>query len=110
MHRKTLSAGTLIGDEVVNLKSEKIGKVEEIMLDTTSGNVAYVVLSFGGFLGIGDKLFALPWRALRVDESAKEVVVDIDKNRLEKAPGFDKDHWPDFSDSDYSRSVDSYYA
>jgi sporulation protein YlmC with PRC-barrel domain len=107
--RKTLSVSTLTGDPVVNLDGEKIGKLEELMVDVTDGSVGYAVLSFGGFLGIGDKLFALPWRTLRVDEQNKQIVVDLDKKALEAAPGFDKDNWPDFADDAYRQQVDKYY-
>jgi hypothetical protein len=68
------------------------------------------VLSFGGFLGLGDKLFALPWNQIRVNERDKNVVVDIPKQLLESAPGFDKDHWPDLSDERQRATIDRYYA
>lgn len=108
--RRTLSASSLIGDKIVNAQGEKIGKLEEIMIDVSSGTVAYAVMSFGGFLGIGDKLFALPWAALDIDETDKEIVVDVSKEFLENAPGFDKDHWPDFSAADYRASIEAYYS
>lgn len=108
-YRRTLSASSLIGDEVYNPKGEKIGKLEEIMLDVKSGEIAYVVLSFGGFLGIGDKLFALPWRAVTIDEDQERALVNIDKSRLENAPGFDKDDWPDFSSATYRERLEEYY-
>lgn len=107
--RNTLSASSLTGDTIVNLDGKKIGKLEEIMIDINSGEVSYAVLSFGGFLGIGDKLFAIPWRSLQVDEASKQIIVDIDKDVLENAPGFDKNNWPDFSDEAYRQSVDRYY-
>jgi hypothetical protein len=65
------------------------------MVDVPSGRVAYVVLSFGGILGMGNKLFAMPWSAARVDEDRKCLILDVDKRTLESAPGFDKDNWPD---------------
>lgn len=109
-YRKTISAGTLIGDKVVNGTGEKLGKVEELMIDIENGGVAYAVLSFGGFLGMGDKLFAMPWNKVTVDETNHQLVVDVPKERLEKAPGFDKDHWPDFSNLDQRATIDRYYA
>lgn len=108
--RLTLSAGSLVGDKIVSPDGEKIGKLEEIMIDINDGSVAYAVLSFGGFLGIGDKLFALPWGMLRVDEANKRIVCDISKDALELAPGFDKDNWPDFSSVNYQRQLNDYYA
>src|SRR5664279_1785366 len=89
-----LSASTLSGDRVVNHANEDIGKVEEIMIDIFTGRVAYVVISFGGIIGVGTKLFAIPWSALRVDTDRKCFVMDADKERLKNAPGFDKNEWP----------------
>src|ERR1044071_8149665 len=96
--RRTLGATTLIHDRVVNLNGEHVGAIEELMIDVTTGRVAYAVLSFGGFLGIGSKLFALPWSALTVDESHKRFVINVMKEELKRMPGFDKNHWPDLND------------
>lgn len=93
-----ISATTLIGDKVHNLQGENLGDIKELMIDTLDGSVSYAVLDFGGFLGIGNKLFAVPWQALRVDPENKELVLDIDKERLKSAEGFDQDDWPDFAD------------
>src|SRR5579863_6271619 len=91
-YRRVLAAGTLAGDRVRNSAGEDLGKVDEIMIDVPSGKVAYAVLSFGGFLGIGNKLFALPWAALTLDEDEKCFILNVDKQKLEQAPGFDKDN------------------
>ena len=96
--RTGLSASTLIGDRVVNLKGEDLGKIEDFMLDPEQGRVGYAVLSFGGFLGMGDKLFAVPMQALKLAREEKRFILDVDKERLKNAPGFDKNHWPDMSD------------
>ena len=104
-YRRTLSATSLIGDPVVNRAGENLGKLEDLMIDVVQGRVAYAVLSFGGFLGIGSKLFAVPWSSLAVDEANKRVVMDVTKESLENAPGFDKDHWPDFSQDDVGAQV-----
>jgi sporulation protein YlmC with PRC-barrel domain len=109
-YRRVLSASTLAGDRVQNATGEDLGKVDEIMIDIPSGRVAYAVLSFGGFLGMGDKLFALPWNVLRVDQDKKCFVLDIDKKMLEKAPGFDKESWPDMADSTWGAAIFSYYG
>jgi sporulation protein YlmC with PRC-barrel domain len=90
--RRVLGAGTLTGDRVRNTAGDDLGKIEEIMIDLGSGRVAYAVLSFGGFLGIGDKLFMVPWGAMTVDQSAHEFVLDVSREQLEKAPGFDKNY------------------
>ena len=93
-----LTASTLKGDKVVNHKGEDLGKIEEIMLDLDHGRIAYAVLSFGGFLGMGDKLFAIPWQAFAVDTAQKRLILNAKKELLEKATGFDKDNWPNMAD------------
>jgi sporulation protein YlmC with PRC-barrel domain len=103
--RRTLGASTLIHDRVVNLAGEDIGRIEELMVDVVSGRVAYAVLSFGGVLGFGGKLFAMPWSAITVDEIKQRFLVNVTRDALEKMPGFDKDHWPDLSDLDYANGV-----
>src|SRR5215467_2307516 len=85
-----MDANTLIGDSVVNSSGEDLGNIEAIMLDVTSGKIAYVVLSFGGFLGMGSKLFAIPWSALTLDTDEKRFIMDVPNDRLENAPMFDK--------------------
>jgi sporulation protein YlmC with PRC-barrel domain len=107
--RNILSAATLTGNSVRNAAGEDLGKVDEIMLDIPAGRVAYAVLSFGGFLGLGNKLFAVPWSALKVDEDEKCFVLNADKQSMEKAPGFDKDDWPDMSDPDWGSEIANYY-
>lgn len=109
-YRRVLSASTLAGDRVRNSAGEDLGKVEEIMIDIPSGRVAYAVLSFGGFLGMGSKLFAVPWNALTVDENNHEFVMNVDKAALENAPGFDKDNWPDMADPTWGSQIYSHYG
>ena len=109
-YRRVLSASTLAGDSVQNSVGEALGKVDELMIDIPSGRVAYAVLSIGGFLGMGNKLFAVPWSALRVDEDKKIFVLDVDKKKLENAPGFDKDNWPDMADVAWGTQIYSYYG
>jgi len=108
-YRRVLAASTLAGDQVQNSAGEDLGKVDEIMIDIPAGKVAYAVLSFGGFLGMGNKLFAVPWSALRVDEDRKHFILDVDKKKLENAPGFDKDNWPDMADTSWGARIFSYY-
>ena len=93
-----------------NTAGESLGKIEEIMIDIPSGRVAYAVLSFGGFLGMGNKLFAVPWNAFTIDEENKEFILDVDKKTLENAPGFDKDNWPDMADPDFGRQIYGHYG
>ena len=91
---RVLAADTLTGDKVVNLQNEDLGKIEHLMIDLGTGRIAYAVLSFGGFLGMGDKLFAIPWSALTVDTLEKRFILKVDKELLKRAPGFDKEQWP----------------
>lgn len=109
-YRRVLSAASLTGDRVRNQAGEDLGKVEEIMLDVPTGQVAYVVISFGGFLGIGDKLFAVPWRALSLNERDHTFLLDVDRRQLEEAPGFDRDHWPDMADPSWTEQMDDFYS
>ncbi len=80
------------------------------MIDLDSGCIVYGVLSFGGFLGMGDKLFAIPWASLRVDMEEECFRLDIDKETLEKAPGFDKDNWPASKDFGIVTTVYEFYG
>lgn len=105
-----LSAGSITGDEVCNMQDEKLGKIQDIMLDMAEGQIRYVVLSAGGFLGIGDRLFAVPWKALTLDRENQRFMLDVDVERLKSAPGFDKEQWPDMADASWNSSVESYYA
>ena len=105
-----LSATTLIGDKVVNSRGDELGKIHELMIDLASGRVAYAVLSFGGFLGVGDKLFAIPWSRLVVDTVQKCVVFDVTKDQLENADGFDKDDWPDFAEESFHTTTYGYWG
>jgi len=109
-YRRVLSAGTLAGDQVRNSSGEELGTVDQIMIDIPTGQVAYAVLSFGGFLGMGNKLFAVPWSALKVDEDTKSFVLDVNAKKLENAPGFDKDNWPDMADTTWGSHIFSYYG
>lgn len=105
-----MAADTLEGNEVINNVGEKLGEIQHIMLDVPSGQIAYAVLSFGGFLGMGDKLFAVPWSALTLDADRKCFVLDVAEEQLEAAPGFDKNQWPQMADLTWASSVHEYYG
>ena len=105
-----MGADTLVGNEVYNKDAQDLGEIKEIMLDMRSGRVSYAVLSFGGFLGMGGKLFAVPWDALKLDTENKRFVLDVSKERLEGAPGFDKTHWPDMADVTWQKGIHAYYG
>lgn len=105
-----ISATTIIGDKVKNTEGEHLGKIEELMIDTTDGEVNYAVISFGGFMGFGDKLFAIPLEQLSVNTEDKCMILNVPKERLENAPGFDKDNWPSSADRSFYQSASSYYS
>ena len=107
---RVIAADTLTGDEVVNLQKEDLGKIEHLMIDLESGRVAYAVLSFGGFLGMGDKLFAIPWSSLALDTVEHRFILNVDKELLKAAPGFDKDRWPNMADHTWGAKVYTYYG
>jgi hypothetical protein len=105
-----MGADTLIGDSVVNGAEEDLGDIKEIMLDMHTGQVAYAVLSFGGFIGLGEKLFAVPWGALHLDTLNKRFVLNVERERLENAPGFDPGAWPDMSDLNWAKQIHTFYG
>jgi sporulation protein YlmC with PRC-barrel domain len=105
-----MGAETLIGNDVFNPKGEDLGDIKEIMLDMHTGQVGYAVLSFGGFLSMGEKLFAVPWSALTLDTQNKRFVLDVETERLMAAPGFNKDKWPNMADQTWTKEIHDYYA
>jgi sporulation protein YlmC with PRC-barrel domain len=107
---RIMAADTLEGDKVFNNAGDELGEITNIMIDVPNGRVAYAVLSFGGFLGMGNKLFAVPWDVLQLDTESKCFVLDVDRAKLEAAPGFDKDHWPSMADQRWATDIHSYYG
>jgi sporulation protein YlmC with PRC-barrel domain len=105
-----MAASTLDGDKILSTEGDEVGKVKDIMLDVQSGRIAYVVMSSGGFLGIGDKLLAIPWSALTLDTTRKCFVLALSSERVKNAPGFDKDHWPSMADPTWASTVHEYYG
>ncbi len=105
-----MGAHTLLGNDVYNHDGEDLGDIKELMIDMASGKVAYAVLSFGGWLGMGDKLFAVPWAALRLDTVNKRFTLSVHKAALKEAPGFSKDHWPKMSDRAWATGVHKFYG
>jgi len=106
-----VSASRIIGEGVVNLQKENLGKIHELVFDAKEGRLTYAVLSFGGFMGMGDKLFAMPWKAFEFSNSENKLVLNVDKAKLEDAPGFDKDAtWPDFADHNWGEDIHKYYG
>ena len=103
-------ASDLIGKPVVNPQGERLGEVQDLAIDAERGRVAYAVLTFGGFLGMGDKWFAIPTGALTLPADGKNFILAVDKDRLKTAPGFEKDRWPSMGDSTWSMGVHEYYG
>ncbi len=107
---RVLSATSINGTNVKNTKGESIGEIKDLMIDWNNGKVEYAVLSFGGFLGMGDKLFAIPLEAFTFDSvDSEEAVIDVTKESLDNAPGFNKDNWPNSADREFTKSVYSHY-
>lgn len=109
--RKAFRSGTVIGIPVKTPDHKKVGNIEEIVVDIESGQVAYAVLSFGGFFGYGDKFFAVPWEEFSFvhDEKQHYFVVDTSREKLDKLPGFSKADWPDVANSNWDEHVDAHY-
>jgi hypothetical protein len=99
----------VVGCKVKNAADENLGKIEEIILDKNNGCVRYVILSFGGFLGMGEKLFALPWKALHYDVNKDCFLLNIDKEKLENAPGLDK-NMPNWANEQFGETIYTYYG
>ncbi|MFZ6846480.1 PRC-barrel domain-containing protein [Undibacterium sp. RuTC16W] len=104
-----MGANTLIGNHVHNPQEEHLGEIKEIMLNMRTGQIAYAVLASGGLFSIGEKLFAVPWSALKLDTANKRFVLNIKKERFENAPGFNSDQWPDMADSNWAETVRTFY-
>lgn len=109
-HPNILSTSTLSGDGVINAAGEDLGHIKDFMIDLDTGRIVYAVLSFGGVMGMGDKLFAIPWDELRVDTDRRRFVLDVDRTRLENAPGFDKNDWPSHADYSFIDRVYTHYG
>ncbi len=109
-YRRTLSANTLIGDSVKNSQGENLGNLKEIMLDVQSGRVAYGVLESGAVLGMGGKLFAIPFEAFNVNEKDHTLFLNVDKETLKNAEGFDKNNWPDTANREWGQQTHDYYG
>lgn len=102
-----VKSNEVIGVSVKNDEKKDIGKIEEIVLDKVSGQVRYIVLSFGGILGMGDKYFAFPWKSISYSPEEKSFILKVDKQKLKEEYGFDKDNWPDMAG--WPKTVDNYY-
>ena len=107
---RLISSDRAVGTAVYNRHGEHLGSVYNLMIDKYSGRVAYAVMSFGGFLGMGESYHPLPWRALTYDTRKGGYVVDVDRMRLEKAPSYMSSTAPNWSDRTYGHRVDDFYG
>jgi sporulation protein YlmC with PRC-barrel domain len=107
---RNIRVSELIGKDVRNQQGEDLGDIKDVIIDMNNGRVHYVVLSFGGFMGLGDKLFAYPMRVFRPTADKDDLILAVDKERLRKAPGFEDKNWPDWDRADYRTQVDRYHA
>src|ERR1044071_7377379 len=106
---KILKANDLIGKNVTNPAGERMGDIKDLVIDVDSGKIVHAALDFGGFLGMGDKLFAVPWQSLGMTPDGKKFTLDVPKDRLKNAPGFDQKHWPNMADRQFVTDVYNYY-
>jgi sporulation protein YlmC with PRC-barrel domain len=103
------SVSALGGTKVINKAGKSLGKIEDFVVDLTTGRIAYAVLSFGAFMAT-DKLFAIPIKALKLDLEKETFILDVYKEQLENAPGFDKSNWPDMADPEWGIKVHSFFG
>lgn len=104
-----LSSETILSDSVKNAQGKDLGKIHELMLNPDDGKIDYAVLSFGGFMGMGEKYFAIPWEAIVVDRKKKILSLDVSKEKLEHMEGFEKNHWPDFNTPEFEKSMHMHF-
>lgn len=97
VERRLLRYSYIVQGEVMNTRGQRLGDIEEVVIDAAAGDVAYAVLSFATLLGLGDKLFAIPWRALQQSAGFGTFTLDVDKEALQEAPGFDEERWPNMA-------------
>lgn len=108
--RDIVRADEVIGVKVINNSKEDLGKIHQIVLDKTSGQVKYLVLESGSFLGMGGKFFALPWNSIHYNPDEEAFILNVSKEQLKNAPGFDKNNWPEFSDDRWGKTINDYYS
>ena len=102
---------TITDRKVINTAGERLGEIQDLVIDVSAGCISYAVLSYsGGFLNMNRKHFAVPWEAFKIDEAHRDLVLDIDEERLRNSPGFDRDEWPSEPDPTFAQSVHDYYG
>jgi sporulation protein YlmC with PRC-barrel domain len=96
---------SVLGIQVINAQREDLGTIEDLVIDTWNNRIAYAILSFCATPGTADKSFAIPWHVLRFDLAEKVAVLNIHKDRLKNAPGFDKNNWPNIADPSWGKRL-----
>jgi sporulation protein YlmC with PRC-barrel domain len=108
---KPLHAAAVVGADVRNMENEDLGEIEDVVMDPKTGDMSYAILAHGGFLGIGEKQIAVPWRQLKVTDSGDTpvFVLNVSEKVLDEAPSFDRDSWSEIDNMEWRKSNDSYY-
>lgn len=96
-----MPVGGICGATVADAAGESLGSISELMIDSEKGGIAYAVLAYGGVLGVGEKLFAVPWHAFEVDPTTGAITLPVARERFDRSPGFDKDAWPTEADAEF---------
>ncbi|WP_447984896.1 PRC-barrel domain-containing protein [Nitrospira sp. Nam74] len=105
-----LKVSAVVGMKVQDTEGNKLGDIKDLVIDPADGSIGYAVLDFGGFLGIGEKYFAVPWEALQLTRDRTAIVLDVSKKDLKQAPGFDKNNWPDLASEEQALIIYEYYG
>jgi len=107
---RLIAASKVNGTNVYNSQGDSLGSIYDVMIDKRSGEVSYAVMSFGGFLGIGEEYSPLPWSALHYDTGQGGYVIDIDKETLQGGPRYTEDDYDRWDDPEYTRGINDYYS
>ena len=105
-----MAASAHMREPVINALGESLGQVRDFVIDVADGRIVYAVLEFASFLGLGDKVYAVPWLALTLDADNRCFILNVDKRRLKDAPAFDKDRWPTLDEPEWTVQVDTFYS
>lgn len=103
-------ASTVQGLDIVGPKGEELGMVEDVAIDSGTGKIAYVVMSHGGILGLGEKYLPVPWSAFKMTKDREDLVLPVSERTVENAPSFEDDNWPDMADATWQARIDGYYG
>lgn len=106
----TIRASTVRGTDVYNARGEHLGHIDDIVLGKTTGQAEYAIMSFGGFLGLGERFHPLPWQSLSYDTGVGGYVVDVSREQLEGAPSYATADEPNWDDPEYGRTIRGYYG